>query len=105
MKKSQKTSYLENLSSHIWRQVSQSLRVPSQFHTTGLRSSKLFNFLNLSFWNIFEKIRENVISRKLQEFEKSYSEARLATHMITLTVPTKCLKTFKISKPKIFENF
>ena len=48
-----KTSYYENytdLSSHIWRQNSQQLNVPSQYPTTGLRSSRFWNLIKSKFF-------------------------------------------------------
>ena len=84
MKKSQKTSYLENykeLSSHIWRRDPQSLRVlrPTgpNYRVGNFRFLKTNN--NLSFLKNFEKITKNVISRKLLGFEQSYLEARFVT--------------------------
>ena len=63
MKKSQKTSYLENyqdLSSHTQTQDSQPLRVPSQRPTIGLQGRKFKNWETflLNFLEILEKSRK-----------------------------------------------
>ena len=66
------------------------MRVPSQIPITGLRSSKFWTFLTSIFFfflKISEKIIKNVISRKLQGFEQSYLEAKIATPESTLTEP------------------
>ena len=76
LKKSQKTSYLENykdLSRHIWRQDSQFLRVLWQYPITGLGICK-WEFVNYFvicvFLKIFEKkITKIVVSRTLKGFE------------------------------------
>ena len=44
-------------------------------------------FEHLIFLKISEKIIKNVISRKLQGFEQSYLEAKIATPESTLTEP------------------
>ena len=57
-KKIKKTSNLENyknLSSHIQKQDSQPLRVPSQYPTTGLRSATFWKFLKSKFLKIQPK--------------------------------------------------
>ena len=53
---------------------------------------------------MFEKITKNVISRKLQRFEQSHLEARLATPWSTLTIPNYRVGTSKFEK-KITLNF
>ena len=56
--KNKKTSFLENyknFSSHIQKQDSQPLRVPSQYPTTGLRSSTFWKFLKSKFLKIQPK--------------------------------------------------
>ena len=50
------------------------------------------------FGKLFEKITKNVISRKLQEFEQSYLEARLAILDSTLTVPIYGVGNFRFLK-------
>ena len=66
-----------------------------------MKISKLFKviYIYIKFSKNLSFLQENikhVISRKLQGFEKSYSEARLATHVITLTFTKSRL---------IFQNF
>ena len=59
------------------------------------------------FGNLFEKITKNIISRKLQIFERSYLESRFTTPESTLTAPYYRVKKFQILKKKnnFFENF
>ena len=68
--------------------INNPMRVPSQIPITGLRSSKFWNFSISSFFlKISEKIIKNLRSRKLQGFEQSYLEAKIATPESTLTEP------------------
>ena len=98
-----KTSYLDNyrdLRSHFQGQNSQPLEVPSHFPKTRLRLSQKFGtFQNLSFFKNFWTNKKNVISRKLQGFEKRHSEERFATPESILAAPKYRVTTSKI------ENF
>ena len=61
------------------------MRVPSQIQITGLRFSNFWKFSTSKFFlKISQKIIKNVISRKLQGFEQSYLEAKIATPESTL---------------------
>ena len=76
------------MSSDIQRQDLQPLRVPSQIPILGLRSLKVWNFLIYRFFfQTLDKIKKNVISRKLHGFEQSYLAAKIATPKRTLTEP------------------
>ena len=104
LKKSQKTSYLENyndLNSHIWRQDLYLLRVFWQQPTTRLGIFKFWEILNKNVLKIFEKITINIISRKLQGFEQSNLEARFAIPDSTLTVPNYRVGNFSFFKKRI----
>ena len=90
MKKSQKTSYLENYkdsSSHIMGQDFQPLRQLRQPPTTGLGASKLEEKKTFFSETFQKKITKNVISRKLQRIEQSYLEAKFATTGSTIEEP------------------
>ena len=63
LKKSQKTSYLENykeLSSHIWRQDSQSVKVLWQHPTTRLGISNFERKIIKIFWNFLKKSQKDI---------------------------------------------
>ena len=62
------------------------MRVPSQIQITGLRFSNFWKFSTSKFFLkiLQEIIKKNVISRKLQGFEQSYLEAKIATLESTL---------------------
>ena len=74
-----------------------------------MRTSKFVNFSISKFFEKFRKNPNNVISLKLQGFEQSYSEARVATPESKLTVSNYRIEIFETSslnffKSKFFEN-
>ena len=93
-----RTPYLINckdLSSHNWRQDSQSLKIPSEHPNTGIKISYFEKKNNLKFSEYFLKKSQNVISRKLQGFEQSYLKARFAILESTLNASNYKVGNFK----------
>ena len=87
---------LQNLSSHIQRQNSQPLRVPSQIPITGLKSSKFWNFLTFIFFRKFWRkssktsyleIYQDLSSHIWRQITQSYWEAKFLVPESTLTEP------------------
>ena len=124
LKKSQKTSHLENykeLSSHYWRQDSQSLRVLWQDLTTGLGISDFYKVVIIQiFWNFSKRPQktsylENYKELSIHTWRQDSQSLRVLWQELTTELEIQILKNNynliflnifeKITKTSNLENY
>ena len=99
LKKSQKTSYLENckvLGSHIWRQNSQLLRVPWQSLTTEIVFSSYIKFFIPKIWKILRKSKKKSYLENYKTLSRHIQGRVLQPPESTLTDSNNRIDIFRV---------